>query len=120
VSEPKRHPAFLAYLLLVFGWLYVFLFHRDNRLAVHHAKQSIVLTVTAVCAPVIWAVIVWVISWVPYGFLIASSTFSLVIAIYVVLTVDWIIGMVYALRAQIKPVPIVGGLAKWIPIGNAL
>ncbi len=120
MNKPKKHPAFLAYLLLVFGWLYVFLFHKNNRLAVYHAKQSILLTAMAICAPVIWVVVTWVMSWVPYGFLVASSTFSFVIAIYILLIVDWVIGMVYALQAKIKPVPIVGRLTKWIPIGNTL
>ncbi len=119
MNKPKRYLAFLSYLLTIPGWLYVLLFHRKDELAVYHARQSMLLTLLAVGAPVVWAVVGWIISWIPYwGFIITVILFTLVIAIYVLLVVDWIVGMVYALQAKIKPVPVVGQWAWRIPIGK--
>ncbi|MGA9349424.1 MAG: hypothetical protein WBW48_11560 [Anaerolineae bacterium] len=117
MSKPKRHAAFLAYLLPVVGWLYVFLFHRKDELAVHHAKQSMVLTMTAVGAPAAWALVAWIVSWIPWaGSVISAALFALVILTYIFLAVIWVIGMVYALQAKMKPVPVLGGWAERIPI----
>lgn len=119
MSKPKRHAAFLAYLLPVVGWLYVFLFHRKDELAVYHAKQSVVLTMTAVGAPAVWALVAWIVSWLPLaGPVISAALFALVILTYLFLAVDWVIGMVYALYARMQPVPVLGGWAERIPIGK--
>ncbi|MCK4472196.1 MAG: hypothetical protein KAW49_10470 [Anaerolineae bacterium] len=115
MSKPKRYLAFLAYLLPIFGWLYVLLFHKKEKFAVYHAKQSMMLTITAIGAQAVWAVIAWVVSWVPFiGPVIAVALFSLVIATYMLLAVVWITGMIYALQAKARPIPVVGGWAQWI------
>ncbi|HIQ04464.1 MAG TPA: hypothetical protein EYH31_02070 [Anaerolineae bacterium] len=77
------------------------------------------LTILAVGVPAVWAVLSWVVSWIPYGFLLAAALFSLVIATYIVLAVCWVVGMVYALQAKAKPVPIVGGWAQRLPIDES-
>lgn len=119
MSKPGRHAAFLAYLLPVVGWLYVFLLHRKNGLAVYHAKQSMMLTMTAAGVPVAWALVAWIVSWIPLaGPLIAVTLFTLVILAYIFLTVDWVIGMIYALYARMRPVPLVGRWAERIPIAG--
>jgi uncharacterized membrane protein len=120
VSKPKKLLAFLAYLLPIFGWLYILLFHRRDKFAVYHAKQSLGLTIVAPGALAVWAVIAWIISWLPLaGPIVAAALFSLVIATYMVLVIAWITGMVYALQAKAKPIPVVGGWAQRIPIGEA-
>ena len=117
MSKPGRNAAFLAYLLPIVGWLYVLLFRRKDEFAVYHAKQSMVLTMTAVGAPAAWAVVAWIVSWLPLaGPIISVALFALVILAYVFLAVTWVIGMVYALQAKIKPVPVVGGWAERISI----
>jgi uncharacterized membrane protein len=116
VSKPRTSPAFLAYLLSIFGWLYVFLFRREDEFAVYHAKQSMVLTIAAIGAPVVWAVAAWVVAWIPLiGPVIAAALFALVLLAYVALGAIWIVGMVNALQAKMKPVPIVGTWARRIP-----
>ncbi len=121
MSEPNKILAFLAYLLTVPGWLYILLFRRDDKFAVFHAKQSAVLTLVAIGAPLIWMVVGWILSWIPLvGFILAIALFSLVIAIYAVLIVDWIIGMVFALQLKRTPLPVVGGWARTIPILKTL
>lgn len=119
MSKPGRNAAFLAYLLPILGWLYVLLFRWKDELAVYHAKQSMMLTMTAIGAPAAWAVVAWIVSWLPLaGSIIAAALFALVILVYIFLALTWVIGMVYALQAKIKPVPVLGGWAERIPIGK--
>jgi uncharacterized membrane protein len=119
VSKPGRNVAFLAYLLPIVGWLYVLLFRRKDEFAVYHAKQSMMLTITAVGTPVAWALFAWIVSWLPLaGPIIAAALFALVILIYIFLAATWVIGMVYALQAKMEPVPVLGGWAERIPVGK--
>ena len=119
MNEPKRHLAFLAYLLPIFGWLYVLLFQRKDEFAVYHAKQAMILTIAALGAPVAWVVVAWIVAWLPLaGPIIAAALFALVILVYIFLAATWVIGMIYALQAEMKPVPVLGGWAKWIPVGD--
>lgn len=112
----SRISAFLAYLLLIIGWLYIFLFCRDDKLAVYHVKQAVMLILTAVGSFVVWVVAGWIISLIPVvGFIIAVALFSLVIATFILLVVDWIIGMIYALQAKSKPLPVVGRWGERLP-----
>ena len=111
--------AFLAYFVPVLGWLYVLLFQREEKLAVYHAKQSLVLTITAVLAPVVWAISAWVLALVPLlGPITAAALFALVILVDICLAVPWVIGMIYALQAKMRPVPVFGGWAEKIPVGG--
>ncbi len=109
----NRIPAFLAYLLLVIGWLYVLLLHRHDKLAVYHTWQAIMLVVAAVLGFLVWAVLGWVILIIPLvGPFITAATFSLVIGLYIALVISWLVGMVYALQAKAKPIPFVGRWAE--------
>jgi len=110
MSKPQRHAAFLAYLLPIAGWLYVFLLHRKDRFAMYHARQAIALTIAAAGMPVVWVVVAWIVSWLPLaGPIIAVALFALVIFTYIFLAVIWVTGMIYALRAKLKPIPMLGG-----------
>lgn len=105
----SRISAFVAYLLLIVGWLFVIVFRRNDPFARFHARQSLMLTVVAVIIPLAWAVFAWVITWIPYaGFILAASAFALVIALAIVWLAVWVVGMVNALRGAEKPVPIFG------------
>ena len=113
MKAPKRYLAVIAYLVPVLGWLYILLFQKEEKFAVYHAKQSLVLTITAVLAPVTWAVVAWILALVPLvGPVTAVSVFALVILVYIALAVIWVIGMIYALRAKMKPLPVFGGWAE--------
>ena len=112
----NRFPAFLAYFLLIFGCLYVFIFQRKDAFALYHAKQSLLIMLTALIAPLIWAVLTWLLAWLPFGFLVGITLFSLVVATYIFLVVIWLLGMLYVSQTKTKPLPIIGAWAKWIPI----
>ena len=117
MSGSSRVAAFIAYLLGPLGWLYVLLFRRDDRYAVYHTKQSIALAIFMLAAPAVWAVVAWVLTWVPKaGGVTAAMLFPLVILAYFIVAVDWIIGMARALRGRARPLPIVGATAQKLPI----
>ena len=119
MNGPKRHFAFIAYLVPVLGWLYVLLFERRDEFVVYHAKQAVMLTITAVVTPLIWAVAAWILAWVPLvGSVLAASLFALVVLTYLSLAVVWIVGMINALTARAKPLPVVGRWAERISIGG--
>ena len=119
MNEPKRHYAFLAYFVPILGWLYVLLFQKKDKFAVYHAKQSIMLTIMVLVAPVIWGAVAWILTWIPLaGAIIAAALFALVILTYIFLAAVWVVGMAYALQAKVKPLPIVGGWAERISIGG--
>jgi uncharacterized membrane protein len=104
--------AFLAYLLVIVGALYILIVHRKNKLAVHHAKQALGIIIIAISVFIAWVVGGWIISWVPYiGFIFTVALFALVIVTYIVLCICYITGMVYALDVKMQPVPIVGNVA---------
>jgi uncharacterized membrane protein len=110
VDRPNRVAAFLAYLLPIVGWLFVLLFQRKDRFAAYHACQSLGLQLMLVVMPVGWAVIAWSIAWVPLaGPVLAAALFALVIAAYIAGFVAWVAGMINALNAKIRPVPVFGG-----------
>jgi uncharacterized membrane protein len=115
VNAPKRHFAVIAYLVPVLGWLYVLLFQKKDRFASYHAKQSMMLAVAAVAAPLIWAVAAWLLVWVPLlGSVIAAALFALVILAYLSLAALWVAGIVYAVQAKAKPLPVIGGWVERI------
>ena len=119
MNEPKRHYAFLAYFVPILGWLYVLLLQKKDKFAVYHAKQSIMLTIMVLVAPVIWGAVAWILTWIPLaGAIIAAALFALVILTYIFLAAVWVVGMAYALQAKVKPLPIVGGWAERISIGG--
>ena len=107
--KPNRNFAFLAYLIPVVGWLCVFLFRKQDKFAVYHARQSVMLTVAAIMVLLVWGVVAWGLSWIPLaGPLTAATLFALVIAAYIILFAVWIAGMVNALRSKMQPLPLVG------------
>jgi uncharacterized membrane protein len=109
VKKPGRIPAFLAYLLPFLGSLFVLLFRRDDRFATFHAKQAIALFVFAIAVPVVWAVVAWILTWIPViGAMTAVGTFALVMAAWIFAAVTWVYGIVHALRLVLKPLPLVG------------
>jgi uncharacterized membrane protein len=116
VSRPSRILAFLAYLLSVLGWLYVLLFRRDDKLAVYHAKQSLVLTLAVVGSVVVWLLGTWVLAWVPLvGPLLAAALFSQVILLCIFVVAVCVVGMINALQTETRPLPIVGKWAERMP-----
>ena len=109
MKTASRLSAFIAYLLPVIGWVFVFLFRRKDSFVQFHLKQAIGLVVAVIAAPLVWALVAWVVVRVPIlGPMTAAGTFAIVIAAYLILLVAWFIGMSNALRGRVRMLPIVG------------
>lgn len=108
-----RVLALLAYVLNVVGVIYIVLAHRKNTFAVHHARQSLGLTLLGLGVLCGWVVVGWVITWIPYvGFVFAMACFALVLVAYLTLTFAYLMGLKYAFNGSMQPVPIFGILAE--------
>lgn len=113
MSATSRSLALVAYLLSLPGALAVLLLRRGDRLAVYHARQSLMITAAAVAAPLLWAAGAWLLAWVPMlGPMVAVVLFNLVLATYAWLAAAWVAGIVYALRGQCKGLPVLSRRAR--------
>jgi uncharacterized membrane protein len=120
VSQPSRYLAFTSYLLSLPGALFVLLARRDDLFAVYHARQSMRLAIIGLAAPIVWAVIAWVLAWIPLvGGMLGVVLFALLIATYVGILISWIAGMIYSLKGQVRPMPLFGSRTTRRPAAEA-
>ncbi|MEO7912693.1 MAG: hypothetical protein ABIV47_23835 [Roseiflexaceae bacterium] len=113
MSQSSRYLAFISYLLSLPGALFVLLARQDDAFAVYHARQSLRLALTGIAAPLIWAVVAWILAWIPViGGMLAIILFALVIATYAGIIISWIAGMTYSLKGQVRPIPLFGPRTK--------
>lgn len=118
MSASSRRLAFLAYLLSFVGALYVLLTQRRDAFALYHARQSLALAIAAIGVPLALIACAWVLAWIPlFGPLLSLLVMVLLMTLLAMLAVSWIIGMVYALRGKVLPIPIIGGWARRLPWG---
>ena len=108
--------AFLSYLLLVPGWLFVLIFRRKHPSELGHARQSLMITLVPLLALVLWFVLTWLLLAIPImGPMTAWFAFAVVLAVGIFLIALWFAGMIRALRGDQKPLAIVGGWAAKLP-----
>jgi uncharacterized membrane protein len=110
MDSSTRVSAAIAYLPVI-GWLYVLLAQRQNAFAMFHLRQAIGLVIFLIGVPVGWAVITWLLAWIPFGFLIGNALFALVAVAIVFSLIAWVAGIVNALRGRADFLPIFGRLA---------
>lgn len=115
MGTSSRLAAGLAYVPII-GWLYVLVFQRSNTLAAFHLKQSIGLMLFLIMTFVAWAVVAWLLAWVPYMDLVGIALFTIVIAAYMFGLVAWLLGLTNALRNRLTPLPLFGQWANRLPI----
>jgi uncharacterized membrane protein len=113
MEASTRIPALLAYVPVI-GWIYVLFFQQNNDLARFHMRQSIGLVLFLAAVLGGWAVLTWLLSWAPFGFLVGTILFTLVIAAIAFAVVALIMGMIYALRGRMVLLPIFGQMANRI------
>ena len=93
---------FLAVFLGLLGFLIVLLTKKDSKYAMFYAKQSLVLVISYVA---VW-IAGFVFLFIPFiGWLIS-------LVLWIGIAVLWIISWVNALSGEMKPTPILGGLAE--------
>jgi len=117
VQNSSRILAILSYILFFVGALFVLLFNRKDEFAVFHARQSLVLFFTALLGPLVWAIVGWVLLWVPsVGAVVAIALFSLVISLFLAVLYAWVAGLISAARAEQRAVPMFGEWVRYLPL----
>jgi uncharacterized membrane protein len=111
MDSSSRVPAVIAYIPVI-GWLYVLLTQRQNAFAMFHVRQAIGLILFLIAAPLAWAVITWLLAWIPYGFLVGNALFALVIVALVFGVIAWVVGIINASRGRAALMPLFGRLAN--------
>ena len=110
-EKPNRLLAVISYLIPVLGSVVVFLVGRKNLFALYHACQAFALAMMVILLPVVWALISWVVAWVPLaGPTISAATFSIVMAGVLTFLILTVVGISKALGANVSPLFLVG---KW-------
>ena len=108
--------AFLSYLLLVPGWLFVLIFRRKDSHASFHARQSMLINLLALVMIAAWFVVTWLVVSIPImGPIFAWFLFAIVITAFIFLAVVWIMGMVRSFRENSRPLPLFGNWARKSP-----
>jgi len=115
MSGNSRLPAVLAYIPVV-GWLYVLIFQRKNMLAMYHLRQSIGLVVFLIASFIGWAMVAWILAWIPYMAVVSIALFSIVIMAWLYGIAVWVMGLMNALRNRLSPLPVFGRWANRLPI----
>ncbi len=118
--DRSRIDAFLSYLLILVGSLYILIFQRRDNFARYHANQALGLILFSVGLFVGWALIGWLVILIPLvGPVLAVSFFALVIGGWIFVVVAWLIGMINALNGVVAPLPLIGRWAEGLPFARA-
>ncbi len=107
--------AVLAYIPII-GWLYVLLAQRKNVQAMYHLRQSIGIFIFLAAVTIGWAIVAWVLAWIPYMAVLSMGLFALVVAAYIYGVIALITGIVNALLSKQSPLPLFGLWASHLPI----
>lgn len=104
--------AIIAYILGIIGFLIVLLAKRDNKLAMYHAKQSLVLNIAAIIAMIALSIVSLILAFIPVlGALLAAL---LTLAFYIGVIYLLIVGIINAAKEVMKPLPYIGQYAEKI------
>ncbi|MBN1562330.1 MAG: hypothetical protein JXA10_00705 [Anaerolineae bacterium] len=106
-----RLGAAVAYVPVI-GWVYAYAFQRTNTLVIYHLRQSIGLVLFLIGSLVGWAIMAWLLAWLPYLGIFGMALFTLVITAYLVGIILWVIGIINALNGQMAPLPGIGRRAE--------
>jgi len=115
MSDSARVLAILAYIPII-GWIYVLVAGRKNEFDLFHLRQSIGLILFLIGVLVGWAVILWLLSWIPFMVVLGMSLFTLVIAAYLYGIVALILGLLNAYGNKRAVLPLFGQWANGLPI----
>lgn len=110
MNTTQRIAAAISYIPVI-GWIYVLFFARKDEHVIFHLKQSISLVIGLLGFFLLWVVAAWLLTWIPYGSVIAVALFALVITAVIVGAIAWLVGIVNALSGKVNQVPIFGGIA---------
>jgi uncharacterized membrane protein len=110
--EEGKVCAILLYLVWIVGIIWYFADDkmRKNKFANYHAKQSIVLVITAVALSIGLSILAAILIWIPF---IGWALISLLwIAFWIIMLIFVILGIINSVNGAQKPLPIIGQFAK--------
>lgn len=85
----------------------------------HHARQSLVVSATAVVVFLAWAALGWVLTWIPIvGATMGAMLFAGVPMVLATTLVAHVFGLVYAWQGRFTLVPLYGSLLRAV-LGSA-
>jgi len=114
MSTSQRISAAIVYIPVI-GWIYGY-FQRKNPLADFHLRQSIGLILGLAACFLAWAVVAWILTWIPFGSIFAVALFTLVVTVFIVGLIAWVGGIIGALRGKMNTVAFFGSLADRLPL----
>lgn len=97
-GDDSKLFAFLGVFLTIIGFVIVYAVKKEDKYAMHYAKQGLVLGIVSIIAMMI--AIVPILGWIIAPIL------------WIVVLVLWVLGMVYSLSGEMKAIPIVGKYAE--------
>lgn len=113
LATHRRLFAMLAYILPLVGGIIGLAADRANPLTRIHAQQSIAAVLVMILSFIVWVVVGYLVGLIPIaGPIIAVSLFSLVIAMFIFLVMNWIISLAVAMRGQERTIPFANRLVK--------
>lgn len=113
MTTQSRTIALITYLLPFVGPLGALAARREDQQVRYHATQALAIDLGAVIAPLVWAVVAWVLTWVPrVGALASVVLFGLVLAFEILLLAARPYGAYMAYKGHMRPAPVVGGWAE--------
>ena len=106
--------AIIAYLLGIIGFLIVLLAKKDNKFAMYHAKQALVLCVAAIAGYIVVMIVSLILVFIPAIGPILSTLLWLALVIVVIYMV--VLGIINAVNLKETPLPYIGEYAEKIKI----
>ena len=114
IDASSRVSAVIAYIPVI-GWLYAFLLQRNNVFARFHARQSLGLFLFVFGIFVGWVVVAWGLGWIPYGVILSTALFALVVVAGVFGLFAWVGGILNAAQGRVALLPMFGKRANNLP-----
>lgn len=101
-GDDSKLFAFLGVLLTVIGFIIVFATKKNDKYAMHYAKQGLVLFIA------------WIILWIASFILLFIPILGWLVMwlAYLGMLILWIIGIIYSLSGEMKDIPIIGQFAR--------
>lgn len=108
-SDDSKLFAVLAYLLGIIGFLIVLLAKREDKFAMYHAKQSLVISIIALIIWIPGSIIASIFFIIPIiGWVIGGLLWLVLMLLSLVLLVFVVIGIINAINMRETPLPIIG------------
>jgi uncharacterized membrane protein len=105
-SDDRKLFAFLAVFLTVIGFIIALAVKKNDKYVMFYGKQGLILFIA------------WIVAWIAgmVFWIIPVLGWLLMTVLYLGLLALWIIGLIYSLSGEMKPVPLIGQFAEKISI----